>query len=62
MIDFAWSEFLLIAIVALIFLGPKELIILCRTLGKWAAKARAWQHAFQEQINQASIEIENDKK
>jgi|GEM_PF-5117050 len=62
MIDFAWSEFLLIALVALIFLGPKELIILFRTLGKWAAKARAWQNAFQEQIKQASLEIEDEQK
>lgn len=62
MIDFAWSEFLLIAIIALIFLGPKELITLFKTLGKWTAKAKAMQKAFMDQVNQASLDIENDKR
>ncbi len=62
MLDFAWSEFFLLAIVALIFLGPKELILLFRTLGKWAAKMKALQATFQEHINQASIDIDNESK
>ncbi|MBX9977926.1 MAG: hypothetical protein K2X98_06780 [Alphaproteobacteria bacterium] len=62
MLDFAWSEFFLLAIVALIFLGPKELILLFRTLGKWAAKIKALQAVFQEHINQASIDIDNESQ
>ncbi len=62
MIDFAWSEFFLLAIVALIFLGPKELVVLFKTLGRWFAKIKALQAAFYEHVHQASIEIENEKK
>ena len=40
MFDIAWSELLLIAVVALIFIGPKELPALLNSLGRSAAKLR----------------------
>ncbi len=61
MIDFAWSEFFVLAIIALIFLGPKELILLFKTLGKWAAKIKALQSLLHEHINAASVEINDEK-
>lgn len=62
MLDFAWSEFLIVALVALVFLGPKELILLFKTMGKWAGKAKSMQRAFMDQVNQASLELDDDKK
>lgn len=62
MLDFAWTEFFILAVIALIFLGPKELIILFRTLGKWVAKAKALQTTLQKHIQEASIEIDNEQK
>lgn len=62
MLDFAWAEFFLLAVIALIFLGPKELIILFKTLGRWVAKVRALQVMLQEHIHEASIEIDNEQK
>ncbi len=62
MLDFAWSEFLIVALVALVFLGPKELILIFKNLGKWAGKLKAMQRAFMDQVNQASLEIDDDNK
>ena len=53
MFDFALSEFFLLGIIALIFLGPKELMILFKTLGKWMAKLKAMQAAFHHSMNAA---------
>jgi sec-independent protein translocase protein TatB len=41
MIDIAWSEFLLVFLVAIIFLGPKELISLMKTVGSFVGKAQS---------------------
>jgi sec-independent protein translocase protein TatB len=51
MFDIAWSELLLIAIVALIFIGPKELPQLLHTLGRMAAKARRTADDFRRQFD-----------
>jgi len=40
MFDIAWSELLLIAVIALIFIGPKELPQVLHTLGRMGAKLR----------------------
>ncbi len=47
---FAWSELLLIAIVALIFIGPKELPHVLHSLGKAAAKLRRSADDFRRQF------------
>ena len=62
MFDFAWAEFMLVALVALIFLGPKELIALFKTLGKWTAVLRTLQQNFMRQVHEASLEMDDDKK
>jgi sec-independent protein translocase protein TatB len=51
MFDIAWSELLLIAIVALIFIGPKELPQLLHSLGRMAAKARRTADDFRRQFD-----------
>ncbi len=41
MFDFAWSELAVIAVVALVVIGPKDLPRVMRTVGIWVGKARA---------------------
>jgi sec-independent protein translocase protein TatB len=60
MFDFAWSEMALIAAVALVVLGPKELPHLLRAAGKWIAKARELARDFQAQVDDMVREAELD--
>jgi sec-independent protein translocase protein TatB len=58
MFDISWSEFLLIGIVALVVIGPKELPGVMRTLGKWTRKVRGMAGEFQNQFQEAMRESE----
>jgi sec-independent protein translocase protein TatB len=58
MFDFSWSELLLIGIVALVFIGPKELPGVLRTVGQWMAKVRRMASDFQGQFQDAMREAE----
>jgi sec-independent protein translocase protein TatB len=58
MFDISWSEFLLIGIVALIVIGPKELPAVMRTLGQWTRKVRGMASEFQNQFQEAMREAE----
>jgi sec-independent protein translocase protein TatB len=51
MFDLAWSEMILIAVVALIVIGPKELPDVLRNLGQWVAKARGYAREFQNHFD-----------
>jgi sec-independent protein translocase protein TatB len=58
MFDFSWSEILLIGIVALVVIGPKELPGVLRTLGQWMGKVRRMAGEFQSQFQDAIREAE----
>src|ERR1700689_5388952 len=58
MFDISWTEFLLIGIVALIVIGPKELPGVLRTLGQWTRKVRSMAGDFQNQFQEAMREAE----
>jgi sec-independent protein translocase protein TatB len=58
MFDVGWSELLLIGIVALIVIGPKELPGALRTLGQWMGKLRRMASEFQGQFQEAMREAE----
>ncbi|CCG06752.1 Sec-independent protein translocase protein TatB [Pararhodospirillum photometricum] len=40
MFDIGWSELALIAVLALIIIGPKDLPVVLRTLGRWVRRLR----------------------
>ncbi|MCX7337763.1 MAG: Sec-independent protein translocase protein TatB [Alphaproteobacteria bacterium] len=50
MLDLAWTEYLLIAVVALVLLGPKELPVVLGTLGRWVRQLRHMANSFQDQL------------
>ena len=58
MLDFSWSELILIGIVALVAIGPKELPGVLRTVGQWMGKARKMAAEFQSQFQEAMREAE----
>src|SRR5215218_7433062 len=61
MCDIGWSELLLIGIVALIAIGPKELPGALRTLGLYMGKVRRMAAEFQGQFQEAMREAEIDQ-
>lgn len=61
MFDFSWSELALIAAVALVVIGPKDLPKALRTAGMWARKARTISREFQSSIEQMIREAELDE-
>ncbi|HZS65293.1 MAG TPA: Sec-independent protein translocase protein TatB [Xanthobacteraceae bacterium] len=58
MFDIGWGELVLIGIVALIAIGPKELPGVLRTLGQWMGKIRRMAAEFQGQFQEALREAE----
>lgn len=60
MFDFSWAELALIAAVALVVIGPKDLPRALRTAGMWARKARTISREFQSSIEQMVREAELD--
>jgi sec-independent protein translocase protein TatB len=60
LLDFGWSELLLIGAVALVFIGPKDLPKALRVAGFWVRKARSLSREFQSSIDQMIREAELD--
>jgi sec-independent protein translocase protein TatB len=58
MFDIGWSELVVIAVVALVAIGPKELPGVLRTVGQWIGKARKLAGEFQGQFREAMREAE----
>ena len=54
MLDIGWSELVLIGVVALIVVGPKDLPIMFKTLGRFTAKARGMAREFQRAMDDAA--------
>ncbi|UXN04370.1 Sec-independent protein translocase protein TatB [Bartonella sp. HY406] len=60
MFGIGWSEFLVIAIVAIIVIGPKDLPKVMRSFGKATAKMRSTAAEFRQQFDDAMKEAELD--
>ncbi|HET7192513.1 MAG TPA: Sec-independent protein translocase protein TatB [Pseudolabrys sp.] len=58
MFDIGWGELVVIGIVALIAIGPKELPTVLRTLGQYMGKVRRMAAEFQGQFQDALREAE----
>ncbi len=60
MFDIAWSEMALIAAVALIVIGPKDLPRVLRQVGIWVRKLRMLAGEFQKNVDEMVREAELD--
>ena len=60
MFEVGWTEMLVIAIVMIVVVGPKDLPNMLRTFGRTTAKLRAMAADFQKQFNEALKEAELD--
>ena len=58
MFDIGWSELVVIGVVALIVIGPKELPGVLRAVGHWMGKIRRMASEFQGQFQEAMREAE----
>ena len=61
MFDLAWSHLLLIGVVALLVIGPKDLPRVLRTVGLWVGRARSVAREFQGSLDQISAKTGRSK-
>ncbi len=61
MFEISWSEILILAIVTLVFVGPKELPVFLRTLGRYAGSIRRQAAEFRSHFDDAMREAELDQ-
>ena len=60
MFDIGWSEILVIAVVAIIVVGPKELPRMLRSFGKTMGTVRRTANDFKRQFDEALREAERE--
>jgi len=60
MLEVGWSEILVIALILIIVVGPKELPGMLRTFGKMATRLRGMANEFKGQFDEALREAELD--
>src|ERR1044072_5474799 len=58
MFDISWGKLVIIGVVALLVIGPKELPAVLRQLGQWMTKIRRMAAEFKGQFNEAMREAE----
>ena len=60
MFDIAWSELLIVAVVAVVVIGPKDVPKAMRVAGQWAGRARAmadqFKRSFDDMARQSELE------
>lgn len=61
MFDIAWTEMLVLVVVAIVVIGPKDLPKVMRTLGGWMRKARALAGEFRFSLDELAREAELDE-
>ena len=61
MIDLSWSHILIVLVVALVVVGPKELPRLMHMVGRWMAKARVMADQFRKSFDEMSRQAELDE-
>lgn len=71
MFDASWSELLVVAIIAVLLLGPKELPVVMRTIGVWLGKLQRIMRDFrwhldnlagEDRLNKIVSNDEDDSK
>ena len=60
-VDLSWSHMLLVLVVALVVVGPRDLPKVMHTMGKWAAKARGMADQFRKSFDEMARQSELDE-
>jgi sec-independent protein translocase protein TatB len=61
MFDFSWSELALIAVVALVVIGPKDLPRVMKNFAFWVRKVRSMAREFQGSVEEMMRDAEFDE-
>ncbi len=61
MLDIGWTEMLVIAVIAIVVIGPRDLPKMLKTVGGWVRKARATVRELQTGIEDMAREAELDE-
>ena len=61
MLDLSWSHILILLIVALVVVGPKDLPRLMRIVGQWMGKARRMADEFKRSFDDMARQSELDE-
>ena len=57
----AWGEFLIIAIAALILLGPKDIPKALKIIGQWVYKTRAIVQSVRSYVDELSFQAQREE-
>ena len=60
MFDIGWQELFILAVLAIIVIGPKDLPRAIRTITKWIRKARSMARDFQDGLDEVVREADLD--
>ena len=58
MLDIGWTEMMMIAVVVIIVVGPKDLPQVLRTFGRWVAKMRGMAQEFHRSLDDLAREAD----
>lgn len=61
MFDLSWTHILIVLVVALLVVGPKDLPRMMHTVGKWVGKARSMADQFRKSFDEMTKEAELDE-
>jgi len=61
LLDIGWTELVLIAVVAIVVIGPKDLPVVLRTMGRMARRARVLMNEFKGSVDEMIRESEIDE-
>jgi sec-independent protein translocase protein TatB len=61
MFDIGWVEMMIVVVVMVVVIGPKDLPVVLHTMGKWIARVRAMARSFQDSIEEMAGEAGLDQ-
>ena len=61
MFDLSWSHILILLVVALVVVGPKDMPRLLRIIGQWVGKARGMANEFRKSFDDMARQSELDE-
>src|SRR5580692_1989691 len=61
MFDLSWTHILIVLVVALLVVGPKDLPRMMHTVGKWVGKARGMADQFRKSFDDMTKEADLDE-